>query len=63
MTTESTVCLRRSTESRSGAARQVTTHFEIEVPPHLAREFGVSVVTPLRSRIIQCARPLETSGR
>ncbi len=63
MTTESTVCLRRTTQSRAGAAREATSHFEIEIPPHLAREFGVSAVTPLRSRIIQCTRPLPITNR
>ncbi len=30
--------------------------FEIEVPPRLARELGLSVMTPLQSRVIRCAR-------
>ena len=58
MSTESTVCLRRPAPSHSGADREATSHFEIEVPPHLARELGIAAITPLRSRIIQCDRPL-----
>jgi hypothetical protein len=37
--------------------------FEIEIPPRLARAFGISVLTPLTSRVIRCARVARVSER
>lgn len=58
-----TVCLRR--KQRGGDAslsRSAVRGFEIEVPPHLARDLGLTVTTPLRSRVIHCDRPLLRSA-
>lgn len=53
---EHTVCLRKP-RSRPVPPTRVAEPigFEIEVPPRLARELGLSAVTPLRSRVIRCA--------
>ena len=54
---ERTVCLRKpGSPSISPTRVAEPIEFEIEVPPRLARELGLSVLTPLQSRVIRCAR-------
>jgi hypothetical protein len=48
--TENTVCIKRRSTAGS------TSSFVIEVPPHLAKDLGLCVLTPLTSRTIECRR-------
>jgi hypothetical protein len=51
-----TVCLRKPSNRPVSPTRVAeTSEFQIEVPPRLARELGLSVLTPLQSRVIRCA--------
>jgi hypothetical protein len=57
-----TVNLKRRT--RAGTTSQPSTpgsQFQIEVPPHLARELGLCFFTPPSTRVIRCDRPVQTN--
>jgi len=56
--TEQTVCLRAKRTPGKGSRPNRSDTFQIEVPAHLAREFGF---TPKTQRVIRCDRPLQLS--
>ncbi len=62
---EATVSLRRpGARAVTSSEREVAASgFQIEVPPHLARELGLTVLVPLNSKIIRCDRPAFAAGR
>jgi hypothetical protein len=60
---EQTVCLRKKNLVSMAIRIAEPVGFEIEVPPGLARELGLSVMTPLQSRVIRCARVARPQAR